>query len=221
MIIFIHTLIVLATKLSVFPFLSFAVSEKTVHCFFCCCCFYSWYCSGGKKKEKGKWLFPHIFVCPQIDTRAESFLSHMCACMQAHRRSFVLPVRSQKRPDTAVFSSVELGTLPPPVNNGLTSAHAAAIAGKLERFFFSTGQAVERLSLGLIISGCTWEESVQGWGKERLVSDRNNRAIPDNFTWSGEVIFKCYTKGCFDSHLVSCSCSLQCYSRFWNPGCSV
>lgn len=143
MIIFIHTLIVLATKPSVFPFLSFAVSEKMVHCFFLLLLLLLLILQWGKKKEKGKWLFPHVFVCPQIDTRAESFLSHMCACMQAHRRSFVLPVRSQKRPDTAVFSSVELGTLPPPVNNGLTSAHAAAIAGKLERFFFQLAKLLK------------------------------------------------------------------------------
>lgn len=83
---------------------------------------------------------------------------------------------------------------------------------------FLTGQAVERLSLGLIISGCTWEKLVQRWGEEWLVNDRNNRAIPDNFLCGGEVIFKSCTKGYFDSHLGGCSRSLQCYSRFWNPG---
>lgn len=50
---------------------------------------------------------------------------------------------------------------------------------------------------------------MQRWGKEWLVNDRNNRAIPDNFIRAAEVIFKSYTNVYFDSQLVSCSCSLQ------------
>lgn len=42
-----------------------------------------------------------------------------------------------------------------------------------------------------------------------MVNDRNNRAIPDNFIRGGEVIFKSYTKGYFDSQPISCSRSLQ------------
>lgn len=50
---------------------------------------------------------------------------------------------------------------------------------------------------------------MQRWGEKWLVNDRNNRAIPDNFVWGGEVIFKSYTRGYFDSQLISCSRSLQ------------
>jgi len=46
MIVFIHTIIVLARKLSVFPFFSFAVSQRRWMSLLCCCCFSFWYHSG-------------------------------------------------------------------------------------------------------------------------------------------------------------------------------
>lgn len=163
---------------------------------------------------------PHFCVPTNRHTCRVFSLPHVCMHAST-QKEFRLACA---QPEEAGHGCLQLrGTWHPPTSSKQRPdvSSRSGDSRKTWEIFFSTGQAVERLSLGLIISGCTWEESVQRWGKERLVSDRNNRAIPDNFTWSGEVIFKCYTKGCFDSHLVSCSCSLQCYSRFWNPGCSV
>lgn len=116
---FLHTLIALRTNQTAFAFLSFAVSQKTIAFSVALLLLVSdW---------KTKVAPPHICECLQIDTHALSPPS-MCTCMQTHTRSLFLLVHSQKRPDTAVFSSVEVGTDPSPANNSLTSARAAVIA---------------------------------------------------------------------------------------------
>lgn len=74
----------------------------------------------------------HCVPTSKPDTQ-HSF-SSLCVCACKHTRSLFF-VHSQKRLDMAVFSSVEIGTVPSPVNNSLTSAHAVVIAAELERVF--------------------------------------------------------------------------------------
>lgn len=116
-------MIVLTRKLAAFPSLCFSISQRRWSAiFFFCHCFYIWV------ENKSQCLFP-TFVCAHKQTRAHT----LCVHASTHKE-FSL-VRSQKRLDPAVFSSVEIGTVPSPVNNSLTSALAAVIAAELERFF--------------------------------------------------------------------------------------
>lgn len=117
-------MIVLARKLAVFSLYAFLfLREDEVLGFFSLV-----FISGISVENKSQLLFPHICVCPTS--------RHACTlCMRASTHKEFLLVHSQKRLDTAVFSSVEIGTIPSPVNNSLTSAHAVVIAAELERFF--------------------------------------------------------------------------------------
>lgn len=121
-------MIVLTRKLAVLPALSFSISQRRWSAVF----FFSVvvFISGISVENKSQLLFPtHTFVCAHKQTRVHTLHMH------ASTHKELLLVHSQKRLDTAVFSSVEIGTIPSPVNNSLTSAHAAVIAAELERFF--------------------------------------------------------------------------------------
>lgn len=154
---------------------------------------------------------PPTFVCAREQTGALALRMHAST-----HKEFLL-VHSQKRLDAAVFSSVEIGTIPSPVNNSLTSAHAAVIAAELERFFFNWP------SCWKAIAGFDnlWLH-LRGFGAK--VGGRNGwlmTEIIEQFLITSCGVEKWFLSLTPKGILIPSSPAAVVLSRFWNPGCSV